>query len=58
MAVPRQEVGTLPLPQAVRHRLLRAGITTTAELGIRRLRELSEGDTPAACHSVLILTDT
>ncbi len=58
MAVPRQEVVTLPLPQAIRHRLLRAGITTTAELDVRRLRDLSEGNAPAAWLSVQILIAT
>ena len=43
MAVPRQEVVTLPLPQALRHKLLRAWLTSMAELNVRKLREISEG---------------
>ena len=45
MAVPRQEVVTLPLPQALRQKLLRAGVSTMAELKLDRLREVSEGST-------------
>ena len=59
MAVPRQEMVTLPLPQALRQKLLSAGLRTMADLEVCRLDQTSEGACPptaAACRSAVNLT--